>query len=60
MIYTALPLYHSSAAFLGFGAALSGGTTMAISRKFSASKFWQEARTNRATAIQYIGESTFD
>lgn len=55
-IYTCMPLYHSSAAFLCIGASWYAGATVIIGRKFSASKFWEEARTNRATVVQYIGE----
>ena len=48
---------HSSAAFLCFGSLLHSGVTMALSRKFSASKFFDEAREGNASVIQYIGES---
>jgi len=58
-IYTALPLYHSTATILGVGPVLLGNT-MILSHcnrgKFSASNFWREVRESRATAIQYIGE----
>ncbi|GAA98024.1 hypothetical protein E5Q_04704 [Mixia osmundae IAM 14324] len=56
IIYTCLPLYHSSAALLCVAAAWSSGSTVAISRKFSASKFWSEVKSVDATVIQYIGE----
>ena len=48
---------HSSAAFLCFGSLLHSGVTMALSRKFSASKFFDEVREGNASVIQYIGES---
>jgi len=56
ILYTPLPLYHSSAAFLCFGSLLHSGVTMALSRKFSASKFFDEVREGNASVIQYIGE----
>lgn len=56
IVYTPLPLYHSSAAFLCIGAAIARGSTVALSRKFSASKFFAEVRENDATIVQYIGE----
>lgn len=51
-----MPLYHSSASILGVLQALEAGKTVAIGRKFSASKFWEEVRANDATIIQYVGE----
>jgi len=56
VIYVTLPLYHSSAMFLGFGAALATGAAVALRRKFSASAFWEDARRFQATSFIYIGE----
>jgi acyl-CoA synthetase (AMP-forming)/AMP-acid ligase II len=56
VIYVALPLYHSSAMFLGWGAALATGASIALRRKFSVSSFWKDARDFRATSFLYIGE----
>jgi acyl-CoA synthetase (AMP-forming)/AMP-acid ligase II len=56
VIYVALPLYHSSAMFLGLGASLATGAGMALRRKFSASNFWKDVRDFRATSFLYIGE----
>ncbi len=55
-IYTPMPLYHSSAAFLCVATGWYGGSTIIIGRKFSASRFWEEVRAHDATVIQYIGE----
>ncbi|KDN45582.1 putative FAT1-long-chain fatty acid transporter [Tilletiaria anomala UBC 951] len=55
-IYTPMPLYHSSAAFLCVAASWYGSSTVIIGRKFSATRFWDEVRANNATVIQYIGE----
>jgi fatty-acyl-CoA synthase len=56
IIYCALPLYHSNGALIAFGAALRNGAALAISRRFSAGKFWEEAHTFGATCFIYIGE----
>jgi acyl-CoA synthetase (AMP-forming)/AMP-acid ligase II len=56
VIYVAIPLYHSSAMFLGLGAALVTGAGMALRRKFSVSNFWKDVRDFRATSFLYIGE----
>ena len=56
VIYVTLPLYHSSAMFLGFGAGLATGAATALRRKFSASAFWEDARRFEATSFIYIGE----
>ncbi|MGH0036302.1 MAG: long-chain-acyl-CoA synthetase [Myxococcota bacterium] len=56
VIYVPLPLYHSSALFLGWGAALGTGAAVALRRKFSASAFWKDVREQGATSFLYIGE----
>ena len=56
VFYCALPLYHNNALTVSWGSVLGAGATMALSRKFSASKFWDEIRTHEATAFCYIGE----
>ncbi|KAM7216394.1 fatty acid transporter protein [Rhypophila decipiens] len=57
VFYTAMPLYHSSAACLGLSAALFAGCTAAIGRKFSTTHFWSEIRRHEATVFQYVGET---
>lgn len=52
-----MPLYHSSAAVLGFVTCLMNGATLVLGRKFSARSFMKEARENDATVIQYVGET---
>ncbi|KLJ09804.1 hypothetical protein EMPG_14770 [Blastomyces silverae] len=56
-VYTCMPLYHSTAAILGYLACMVSGTTIIIGRKFSASKFWKEVRDTEATVVQYVGET---
>ncbi|MBT0565516.1 long-chain-acyl-CoA synthetase [Williamsia sp. CHRR-6] len=55
-MYVSLPLYHNNALSVSLGAVLGSGACMAIGRQFSASRFWDEVITNRATAFCYIGE----
>ncbi|WEW59687.1 long-chain fatty acid transporter fat1 [Emydomyces testavorans] len=56
-VYTCMPLYHSTAAILGYISCLLNGSSLAIGRKFSARNFWNEVRENDATVIQYVGET---
>ncbi len=55
-IYCALPLYHSNGLLIAFGSALVNGATIAIARKFSVRRFWEDCITFKATAFVYIGE----
>jgi citronellyl-CoA synthetase len=56
IIYITTPLFHSHGIKVAFAAALNTGSAMAIARKFSASKFWDEARKFNATCFNYVGE----
>lgn len=56
VIYVTLPLYHSSAQWVGWGSCMATGATMALRRRFSASRFWEDVREFRATRFLYIGE----
>lgn len=55
-LYSSMPLYHSTAAILGFLSILHVGGTYAIGHKFSASTFWTQVMLAKATSIQYVGE----
>ncbi|SCU78723.1 LANO_0A03774g1_1 [Lachancea nothofagi CBS 11611] len=55
-VFTAMPLYHSTAALLGVCAVFSQGGCVAISNKFSASSFWKQAYLTKSTHVQYVGE----
>ncbi|KAH8884395.1 acetyl-CoA synthetase-like protein [Thozetella sp. PMI_491] len=57
VLYTCMPLYHSSAAILGFLGAFRSGSATAIGRKFSTKTFWSDVRRYEATIIQYVGET---
>lgn len=55
-IYVCLPLYHSSATYIGFGTISHVGASMFLRRKFSASRFLDDARENGTNCFAYIGE----
>jgi fatty-acyl-CoA synthase len=54
--YCALPLYHATGGICAVGMAFTTGGALILRRKFSASEFWDDCRTYRATIFQYIGE----
>jgi citronellyl-CoA synthetase len=56
ILYITTPLFHSHGIKVAFAATLYKGSAMAISRKFSASKFWDETRKFNATCFNYVGE----
>ncbi|MES2885351.1 MAG: long-chain-acyl-CoA synthetase [Pseudomonadota bacterium] len=56
VFYCCLPLYHNNALTVSWGAVLGSGATLVLSRKFSATRFWDELREHRVTAFCYIGE----
>lgn len=55
-IYVPLPLYHNNALTVSWGSALASGACVALTKKFSVSRFWDEVRQHQATAFCYIGE----
>jgi acyl-CoA synthetase (AMP-forming)/AMP-acid ligase II len=57
IVYTSMPLYHSSASVLGVCAVLRAGGTICLSSKFSHKTFWPEIRASKATIIHYVGET---
>ncbi len=56
VIYSTLPLYHSTAMVICWGPALVSGAGFAIRRKFSASNFLDDIRKYNATCFGYVGE----
>ena len=55
-IYVSLPFYHNNALTVAWSSAAAVGATLAIRRKFSATKFWDDIRKYNATVFCYIGE----
>lgn len=57
VVYTSMPLYHSSASLLGLMAVLYSGATLSLGAKFHRKQFWEDVRATGATHIQYVGET---
>lgn len=55
VFYTCLPLIHGNALFLTVTPAMAVGGTVALSRRFSASRFWDEVRKYKATTFNALG-----
>lgn len=55
VLYTCLPLSHGNAFLCCCLPALAAGASMAISRRFSASGFWDEVRRYGATQFNLLG-----
>ncbi len=51
-----LPMYHATGGLCGVGAALCYGGAVIVRRKFSATKFWDDAVETGATLFMYVGE----
>lgn len=56
VMYLSLPLYHNNALTVAMAGILGSGGCIAIGRKFSVSRFWDEVRHYQATTFCYIGE----
>src|SRR5208283_5004372 len=55
ILYTCLPLFHANALFLSVVRGLVGGYQVALGRRFSASRFWDDIRRYRATTFNALG-----
>jgi crotonobetaine/carnitine-CoA ligase len=55
VFYTCLPLIHGNALFLTVTPAMAVGGTVALSRRFSASRFWDEISQYGATTFNALG-----
>ncbi len=55
-MYIPLPFFHGTAIMTGWSSILAAGGALALSRKFSASRFWDDIRKYNATAFNYVGE----
>lgn len=55
-IYCAMPMFHGNGIMSGWGAALAGGATLALRRRFSASQFLADVRRYNATLANYVGK----
>lgn len=55
-LYVPLPFFHTNVLTLSWPCAFAGGAAIAIRRKFSAGKFWDDVKKHRATVFCYVGE----
>jgi len=55
VLYTCLPFFHANATVLSFMPAMAADATLAVSRRFSASRFWDEVRKYNATEFNALG-----
>ena len=53
--YTALQLFHGNALYVTTTSALVVGCTVALSKRFSAGRFWEEITKSKATVFNTIG-----
>ncbi|ELU00792.1 hypothetical protein CAPTEDRAFT_99118 [Capitella teleta] len=56
VLYTPLPLYHTASGVIALGWVIRKGATLAVGKRFSASRFWEDCRKHNATMVQYVGE----
>jgi len=55
VFYTCLPLFHANAALISIWGAFGLGTRVALSPRFSASRFWDDVRRYGATQFNSLG-----
>lgn len=51
-----LPLFHGAGGMVVVSCALAQGAAMFLARRFSAGRFWDDARRHGMTGFQYVGE----
>jgi len=54
-LYTAFPLFHVNAKYTSVVAAIRTGARLVIDERFSASRFWDRMREERATSFNAMG-----
>jgi fatty-acyl-CoA synthase len=55
VVYCAMPLFHSNAQVLALGMSLAAGCGLALTRRFSKTRFLPEVRRHGATLFNYVG-----
>lgn len=55
-IYVPLPFFHTNALALSWPCVFANGAALAVRRKFSASRFWDDVRKFNVTIFCYVGE----
>ncbi|CAG7784899.1 unnamed protein product [Allacma fusca] len=56
ILMTPLPVYHMAGGVLGVGQAIIYSTSVVITKKFSASRFWKDCIKYNVSVTQYLGE----
>jgi crotonobetaine/carnitine-CoA ligase len=56
VLLSVFPLFHANAKYMTTIAAMVVGAKAIINRRFSASRFWEQCRTERVTAFNGMGE----
>ena len=56
VLYLSMPLFHSNAIMSGFSPAIAAGATMALARRFSATRFGDDIRRYGVTYMNYVGK----
>ena len=54
--YCAMPLFHSNAVVAAWAVAVSAGATLALGKRFSATRFLDDIRHYGATYLNYVGK----
>ncbi|MCP4755427.1 MAG: long-chain-acyl-CoA synthetase, partial [Proteobacteria bacterium] len=54
--YVSLPFFHTNPVKIGWGAPHVSGAAIVMVRKFSTSRFWDDVKHYRITAMNYVGE----
>jgi acyl-CoA synthetase (AMP-forming)/AMP-acid ligase II len=57
IVFSSMPLYHSTASVLGALSSLYIGAGFAVGHKFSVSSYWTQVKLCNATGMQYVGET---
>lgn len=55
ILYTCLPLFHANALMVCNGGAILANASVALARRFSASRFWDDTRKYNATVTFFLG-----
>ena len=53
--FTCLPFFHANAQYYSTMGTLAAGATLIVAARFSASRFWAQARQAGATVVNFIG-----
>ena len=55
-MYVSTPLFHSNGLAIGVSTVFATGGTLALARRFSVNRVWDDIRKYKATAFNYVGE----